>query len=148
MSNDKEYLFHEHQGKAIALRQGGDTSFYGIWYTRWLCPRCSQIVLLIKPDTHQKVAVGSNGIVSVYGFSLNDTIVDKRTGRRAKIEKFDQVMAWRHFDGRKQRVPISGEYDVIYRWIEADPRKPDGRIMETAWSADREKFLKRFQKEE
>jgi len=143
-----DYLFHEHQGKAIPLRQGGDQTLYGVWYTRWLCPRCSQVALLIKPEKYQKVQVSSNGILSVYGFTLNDTIVDKRTGRRARVEAFDQVMGWRHFDGRNRRVPIEGEYDIIYRWIEPDPRKPEGRIMETPWSADREKFLKRFRKQE
>lgn len=142
-----EYLFHEHQGKAHALRQGGDQTLYGVWYTRWLCPRCSQVVLLIKPEKFQGVKVGSNGIVSAYGFSLGEIIVDKKTGRKARIEAFDEVLVWRHRDGRKTRVG-SGEYDVIYRWIEPDPRKPEGRIMETAWSADRVKFIRRFEKQE
>lgn len=142
-----EYLFHEHHGKAYPFRQGGDTTLYGVWYTRWLCSyqQCSQVVLLIKPEKFQKVAVGSNGIVGVYGFDLNEIVVDKKTGRKARIEKFDEVLVWRKRDGRNTQVG-SGEYEILYRWIEPDPRKPEGRIIETLWAANRERFMKRFRK--
>lgn len=141
-----DYLFHEHYGKAHAFQQGGDTSFFGVWYTRWLCSfsNCSQVVLLVKPEKDQKVKVGSNGIVSIYGFNLGEVVQDKKTGRRARIEKFDEVLVWRHRDGGRVRVG-SGEFEIITRWIEA--AKPEGRIMETQYAYDRVKFMKRFRKQ-
>lgn len=139
-----DYLFHEHYGKTTPFRQGGDTSFFGVWYTRWLCSGCKDVVLLVKPEKDQKVKVGSNGITGVYGFELGEIVRDKKTGRRARIEKFEDHMHWRMRDGRKTRVP-SGEYDIITRWIEA--AKPEGRIMETQYVYDRVKFMKRFRKQ-
>lgn len=138
-----DYLFHEHYGKTTPFRQGGDTSFFGVWYTRWLCSGCSDVVLLVKSD--QKIKVGSNGIVSVYGFTLGEVVRDKKTGRRARIEKFDEILVWRNRDGRNTRVG-SGEYEILSRWIEADPAKPEWRIREGLWAYDRVKFMKRFEK--
>lgn len=145
MSEQKDYLFHEHYGKVHAFRQGGDTTYFGVWYTRWICSftNCSQVVLLVKPDKFQRVEVGSNGIVSIYGFTLGEIVKDKKTGRRARIEKFDEVMVWRHRDGRKTRVG-TGEYEIITRWIEA--ATPEGRIADWTYSYDRVKFMKRFRK--
>lgn len=149
MPERKDYLFHEHHGKPHAFRQGGDTSLYGVWYTRWFCSfsNCTQVVLLIKPDNQQKTIVRGGEVASAYGFEVDEIVVDRKTGRNAKIMGFQTIYVWRHFDGRKQRVP-SDAWEIIYRWIEPDPRKPNGRIMDTNWGLDHVKFTKRFRKQD
>lgn len=82
-------------------------------------------------------------LLSVFGFSVDEIVEEKKTGRRARILKFGEKRHWRHREGRRVLVP-SGEYEVVYQWIE--PAEGRSRASTDQWCADGKKFLSRFQK--
>ena len=82
-------------------------------------------------------------LFSVFGFSVNEIVEEKKTGRRARILKFGEQRHWRQREGRRALVP-SGEYEVVYQWIE--PAAGRIRFSSDNWCLDGKKFLSRFQK--
>jgi hypothetical protein len=85
-------------------------------------------------------------VFSAYGFEVSELVIEKRTGRCARIERFSQEYGWRWIDNQRRRVPLQGEYSISYRWME--PAKGRTRTTNETFMTDRETFLRRFRKQE
>lgn len=141
-----EVLFHEHRGKVHPFLKGADQVIAGVWYARWLCSaNCSTQVLVRKSDADQHTVVRSGEVNSVYGLTVDEIVIEKKTGRRARVERFSQRYGWITRDGRKTRVPINA-WDICYRWLEAAPGRT--RLINELLATDNENFFKRFRKQE